>query len=114
MYFFIKCAVSGILVALISELSKRYEIFAAFIASLPLLSILSFIWIYNDTKDGGKIISLSYEIFWLVIPSLTFFIALPGFLKLGFKFYPSLIFSSLLTVIAYFIFIYVKGLILNK
>lgn len=111
MYFFLKCALSGLLVAIISELAKRYEFFSALIASLPILSILSFIWIYNDTKDVNKISSISYDIIWLVIPSLAFFIALPLFLKLGFKFYPSLVFSSLLTAIAYFIFIYLKGLI---
>lgn len=111
MYFFIKCAVSGLLIALISELAKRFEFFSALIASLPILSILSFIWIYNDTKDVSKISSISYEVLWLVIPSLVFFIALPLFLKFGIKFYPSLIFSSLLTTIAYFIFIYLKGFI---
>ena len=40
----------------------------------------------GDTGDTGKIIELSYSVFWLVFPSLAFFLILPFLLKQGLTF----------------------------
>lgn len=110
MYFLLKVFISAILVAGISELARRYTLFAAAIASLPLLSILAFVWLYIDTKDVQKVVELSNSIFWLVLPSLLFFIMFPIFVKLGFKFTPALIFSCLVMSAGYGLMIYMKKL----
>ena len=86
MYFIIKTLLSALIIATVSELSRRYTTFAAVVISLPLTSILAFIWILSDTKDTAKIIELSYSVFWLVIPSLAFFLILPFLLRHGLNF----------------------------
>jgi hypothetical protein len=53
------------------------------------------VWIYHDGKDDKQIIELSYSIFWLVIPSLAFFLLLPALMKFGFKFYVALVLSCI-------------------
>lgn len=85
-YFLIKTLITALIVAAVSELARRYTVWAALLASLPLTSILAFIWVYWDTKDSGKIIELSYSVFWLVFPSLAFFLILPFLLKQGLAF----------------------------
>ena len=50
-YFAIKCTLSGIIIAVISEVAKRSPAFAALIASLPLLSLLGILWLWRDTGD---------------------------------------------------------------
>jgi predicted permease len=77
------------------------------LASIPLVSLLAIIWLYSDTKDTAKIAALSTGIFWLVIPSLVFFIVLPMLLKRSFNFWLSLAISLALTVIAYFVMLYI-------
>ena len=86
MYFLTKTLITALIVAAVSELARRYTVWAALLASLPLTSILAFIWVYADTKDTGKIIELSYSVFWLVFPSLAFFLILPFLLKQGVAF----------------------------
>ena len=86
MYFTIKVLITALIVAAVSELARRYTVWAALLASLPLTSILAFIWVYWDTQDSGKIIELSYSVFWLVFPSLAFFLILPLLLKQGMAF----------------------------
>lgn len=86
MYFVFKVFVTVIVIVTVSELAKRYTIWAALLASLPLTSILAFIWVYWDTQDTEKIIELSYSVFWLVFPSLAFFLILPLLLKYGVAF----------------------------
>jgi hypothetical protein len=86
MRILIKVIVTALLVTGISELGRRYSALAAILASLPLTSILAMIWLYWDTRDSQKVSELSYGIFWAVLPSLLFFIALPLLLKAGLKF----------------------------
>lgn len=94
MYFFIKCVVSGMVVALISEVGRRYTIVGAILASLPITSILALIWLYRDTQSTTKVAALSNGIALIVLPSLIFFILLSLLLnKANLGFYSSLAIS---------------------
>ncbi|MFZ4398435.1 MAG: DUF3147 family protein [Bacteroidales bacterium] len=72
-YYFIKLIITSAIIVAISEISKRSSLIGSILASIPLISFLAFIWLYIETKDVGKIAELSTNIFWLVIPSLSFF-----------------------------------------
>ena len=89
-YYVLKVLISAILIVAISEIAKRSSFIGGLIASLPLVSVLAFIWLYLDTRSVEKIGALSYSIFWLVLPSLSLFIALPWLLKRTENFYLSL------------------------
>lgn len=85
-YFVLKTLLTALIVAAVSEVSQRFPLWASLLVSLPLTSILAFIWIYAESKDSGKIIEMSYSVFWLVFPSLAFFLILPLLLKHGLAF----------------------------
>ena len=103
MLFILKVIISAFIIALASELARRNRLLSATIISLPLISILSFIWIYIETKDSKMIVSLSYDIIWLVLISLLFFILFPMLIKFGLNFWLSLLIScAALTVVYYF------------
>jgi hypothetical protein len=55
----------------------RSIVLGGILASLPLTSLLAFIWLYGETGDTGKAASLSVNIFRYVLPSLVLFIVLP-------------------------------------
>lgn len=100
-YFFVKVFISAILIVLIGEIAKRSTLFGSILASLPLTSLLAFIWFYVETKDTHRIAILSYDIFWLVLPSMICFLTLPLLLKKGVGFYMSLGVSCFLTACGY-------------
>jgi len=100
-YVMVKLCISALLIVAIGELAKRYSFAAALLASLPITSLLAFVWLYVDTKDTAKIATLSTEIFWLVIPSLAFFLVLPVLLKQGVNFWAALAVASAVTALAY-------------
>lgn len=104
-YYVIKLVITAVLIVLISEISKRSSFVAAILASVPLISVLAILWLYIDTKDVGKISALTTSIFWLVIPSLAFFITLPVLLKQNINFYLSLGVSIAITVGCYFLMV---------
>lgn len=71
-YYLLKVLLSSVTIVAISEISKRSTTVGSILASVPLVSLLAFVWMYIDTKDTTKIAELSQGIFWLVIPSLLF------------------------------------------
>ena len=104
-YYILKITITTLLIVLISEITKRSLFLGAILASIPLVSVLAMIWIYIDTEDIAKISELSFNIFWLVLPSLILFVTLPLFLKQGFGFYISMTFSISLTIFSYWLMI---------
>ena len=99
--YIIKLAISAAVLVAVSEISKRSSFLGGLLASLPLTSFLAMLWLYHDTKDAAKVASLSISIFWLVLPSLVFFIALPALLKTNLNFYASFSVSALIMIGCY-------------
>lgn len=100
-YTAIKVLLTAVLVVAISEVAKRSTLLGGILASLPITSLLAFVWLYGETGDVGKVASLSYSIFWYVLPSLVLFVVLPVLLARGFDFWLSLAIACGLTVVAY-------------
>ena len=97
----LKIGLSALILVAIAEVAKRSTFWAAAVASLPLTSLLAFVWLYLDTGDVQKIAALSGSIFWLVLPSLLLLVLLPILLRSGWGFWLSLGVSSAATALAY-------------
>ncbi len=109
-YYILKVLLSSVTIVAISEISKRSTLAGSILASIPIVSLLAFIWMYIDTKDTAKIADLSQGIFWLVIPSLLFFILFPILIRRNVEFWLSLGVSLTITILGYFVML----LILKK
>lgn len=101
LYAVLKAALSGILVALISETSRRSPALGALIASLPLLSVMAMMWMWRETHDTEKIAAHAQATFWYVLPSLPLFLVLPALLRAGVGFYAAMALSCAMTVVLY-------------
>ena len=107
LYYIIKTFITALVVVLVAEIAKRSTLLAGLIVSIPLTTFLAFIWLYWETKDIQKVINLSNATLLMVIPSLSFFIFLPIFLKLNIFFTLSMTISFFLTGACYLIFIFI-------
>lgn len=105
MPFLVKVVVSALIIALVSELGKRFTLFGAILASLPLTSILALTWLYVDTRDKQPVIDLSVGIFWAVLPSLLFFAVFPVLLRGGMAFTPALLVSCVVMAAGYGLYV---------
>lgn len=101
MQYMIKVALSALVIVAVSEIAKRNSFWAAVLASLPLTSLLAFVWLHLETGDTERIAALSHGIFWLVLPSLLLFLLLPALLRAQWGFWPSLAASCAATAVAY-------------
>ena len=101
LYLLIKAALSGMIVAIVSEVAKRYPGFGALIASLPLVSVLGMIWLWRDKPDVPNMAAHVEATFWFVLPSLPMFLVMPLLLRNGMSFWASLAIGCALTVALY-------------
>jgi len=99
--FIVKCLVSGIIIAAVSEVAKRSPALGALVVSLPLVSLLAIIWLWRDTKDVERIADLAQSTFWYILPSLPMFLVLPAMLRVGVGFWTSIGASCALTMVLY-------------
>ena len=102
--YFLKVLISALVIVAVTELSKHGGTFwGGALASLPLTSLLAFIWLYAETRDATRVAVLSWSILWLIIPSLTLFVVLPLLLKRGIGFAVALPTSVAFMVAAYLV-----------
>ena len=94
LYLILKAAVSGVIVAAVSEIAKRWPGFGALVASLPLVSVLGMIWLWRDKPDAQAT-------FFYVLPSLPMFLLMPALLRRGVPFWGALGVGCGLTIVLY-------------
>lgn len=105
-YLFIKAAISGVLIALTSEVARKFPGFGALIASLPLVSVLGMMWLWRDTQDVGRVADHAQATLWFVLPSLPMFVLIPVLLRRGVGFWPALALGCVLTIALYLVMVW--------
>ncbi len=100
-YLALKAGLSGILIAVISEVAKRYPGFGALIASLPLVSVMGMLWLWHDRPDPANMATHAEATFWFVLPSLPMFLLIPALMRAGVGFWVALIAGCALTIVLY-------------
>ena len=81
MQYAAKVIITVVLVVAIAEIAKRSSFWGAILASLPITSLLAFVWLYTGTGNVEAVARLSGSIFWLVLASLPLFLVLPALIR---------------------------------
>lgn len=98
-----KYLITAAMVVLVSELAKRSDRLGGFIAALPLVTVLTLIWLYVEKQPQQKIANHAWYTFWYVVPTLPMFLAFPVLLeRMGF--WLSLLACVLITVACFGLF----------
>ncbi|MET0294411.1 MAG: DUF3147 family protein [Phenylobacterium sp.] len=98
LYLLFKAGLSGVIVATVSEVSRRSPGIGGLIASLPLISVLGMIWLWRETAEPARLAAHSEATFWYVLPSLPMFLLIPALLRRGLPFWGALAAGCLLTI----------------
>lgn len=102
-YLIVKYLVTAGVVVLVSEFAKRSDKLGGLIAALPLVTVLTLIWLYVEQQPVSKIANHAYYTFWYVIPTLPMFLAFPLLLpRIGF--WPTLLVCIVITMVCFGVF----------
>ncbi|HCF24570.1 MULTISPECIES: DUF3147 family protein [unclassified Novosphingobium] len=96
-----KALLSGALIVAVAEIGKRLPTVAALVASLPLVSVLGMILLWQSRPDAENMAVHAEATFWYVLPSLPMFLLIPWLLRSGHSFWLALLAGCLLTVALY-------------
>ena len=105
MLFWSKAILSGLIIALVSYVSKKMPTLGALIVSLPLVSLLAIFWMWHDGVDTERIAVHSESTFWFALPSMPLFLLLPWMLRQGWAFGTSILLCCLLTIGLYLVLV---------
>ena len=97
----VKAALSGVVIAIASEVARRWPGWGALIVSLPLVSVLTMIWLWAETHNRARLEAHAGSTFWFVLPSLPMFLLIPALLKQGMSFWLALALGCMLTMVLY-------------
>jgi len=98
-----KYLLSAAVVVVVSEIARRSDRLGAFIAAMPLVTVLALIWLHVESQPVEKIANHAWYTFWYVIPTLPMFLAFPLLLpRIGF--WPTLLVCIVLTVVCFGLF----------
>ena len=99
--FIAKAAFAGLMVALVSTVARRYPGWGGLLASLPLVSVLSMVLLYGETRDPESVARLSLAAFWFFLPSVPLFLIIPYLLRSGVGFAATMIVGCATTILLY-------------
>jgi F0F1-type ATP synthase assembly protein I len=98
-----KYLITAALVVLVSEFAKRSDKLGALVAALPMVTILTLIWLHVEKQPADKVANHAWYTFWYVVPTLPMFLVFPALLgRLGF--WPALGVCVVLTVVCFAVF----------
>ncbi|MEY2864021.1 MAG: hypothetical protein RLY58_1728 [Pseudomonadota bacterium] len=81
MPIYLKYLMTAGLVVIISEIAKRNDQWGGLMASLPLVTLLTLVWMHVEHQSIDKIANHAGYTFWYVLPTLPFFLIFPALLK---------------------------------
>ena len=100
LYLICKYLITAGVVVVVSEAAKRNDQVGALIAALPLVTVLTLIWLHVEQQPMLKISNHAYYTFWYVLPTLPMFLLFPYVLP-RFGFWLSLLASIVLTALLF-------------
>lgn len=95
-----KYGITAALVVIISELAKRSDRVGGLIAALPMVTVLTLIWLYVEQQPSEKIANHAWYTLWYVIPTLPMFAVFPWLLEQC-GFWWALLACALITIICF-------------
>lgn len=95
-----KYLITAALVVAVSEAAKRSDRFGGLVAALPLVTLLTLMWLHLEHQPQEKIANHAWYTFWYVVPTLPMFLAFPALLS-RFGFWPAMLASSVLTIVCF-------------
>lgn len=96
-WLWIKYLLTAAVVVVVSEFARRNDKLGGLVAALPLITVLSLVWLQLEQQPVEKIANHARYTFWCVLPTLPMFLVFPWLLA-RWGFWPALGCSLVLTL----------------
>lgn len=104
MFFIVKTIVSALVIAVISEISKKHVGIGGFLSAMPITTLLVIFWLYYEQKDLNILADFVKSVLLAIPVSFLFFIPLIYMFKRGFNFYLTILIGILFLAVGAFFY----------
>jgi F0F1-type ATP synthase assembly protein I len=98
-----KYLMTALVVVLVSEAAARSDRLGGLVGALPMVTILTMVWLHLEKQPTAKIANHAWYTLWYVLPTLPMFAAFPWLLA-RFGFWPALGAGVLITFASFGLF----------
>ncbi|MDH5162297.1 DUF3147 family protein [Heyndrickxia oleronia] len=109
MYLFLKIASSAVIIGFVTEVARRFPVYGGIVAALPLISILSIIWLTLQGTSNHYVSQFA----WGVLVGLPATAVMLLVIYFGLKYSIHLALAILLGTIAWGLFLLLQNLIMK-
>ena len=102
-YLICKYLITAAVVVAVSEFAKAHDKLGGLIAALPLVTVLTLIWLFLEKQPVEKIANHAWYTFWYVLPTLPMFLLFP-FLLPKWGFWPTLLGCVMFTLTLFYFY----------
>lgn len=95
-YLVLKYLLTSLIIVAVSEFARRSDRLGAIVGSLPLVTVLTMVWLHIERQPEQKIANHAFYTFWYVLPTMPMFVVFPVLLR-KFEFWGALGASVLVT-----------------
>ncbi len=81
-----KFLASALIIVIVTKIQIFHDRLSALLVALPLISVLSMVWMRLEGQRAGRIANHAEGTFWFVLPTLPMFLLLPWMLRNGWSF----------------------------
>ncbi len=81
LFVVVKFLLTAAVIVLASEIAKRSDRWGALVVAMPLVTLLTLVWLYVEKQPEQKIANHAVYTFWYVLPTLPLFPVFPWFLR---------------------------------
>jgi len=101
-FYITKVVVTALLIVIISEVGKSDTFLGSLLGAIPWTTFLVVLWMRFEGVEVEKIGAHCAGVFWLVLPTLPFFLMFPWMLKKGIPFWGGFGISAAVMLVLYF------------
>jgi hypothetical protein len=102
-FFIIKILISAVVIALVSEIAKKYTSIGGLIAAMPITTLLTMFWLYFESKDTSLISKFLVAVVQGVFITFLFFIPCMIMLRKRCNFYLSVFVSLVILALGIYV-----------
>ncbi len=102
-FVIIKYLITAAVVVVVSEAAKASDKLGGLIAALPIVTVLTLVWLHLENQPMEKVANQAWYTFWYVLPTLPMFLLFPWLLS-KLSFWPTLLACVVITLVVFYVF----------
>jgi hypothetical protein len=103
----LKLIITALLIVFVTKIQLVNDKLSSLLIALPFTSLIAMIWMYSEKQTPQRIANHAEGTFWFVLPTLPMFLVLPYLLRNGWSFWLALVTSCVMTIILFWITVFI-------